>query len=216
MRKIEYSIGDRYGNRVIIDTAPPRVYKSGSRAEYVKVRCDCGREDEVRLCLLVKGKADMCANCRSRVNAKWGGSAYKAVWYNCWNSMMQRCYNPKYKRFADWGGRGIIVCDDWHNPNNFGKWAEENGFQKGLQIDRINNDGNYEPSNCRFVSATENMRNRRNSIILVISDIAKPLNEWCEKYLLNPDVVRTYHTRKNLSWEDAFFLALGRKTCKEY
>ena len=76
---------------------------------------------------------------------------------------MTRCYNVKYHRFKDWGGRGMIVCKEWHDTSVFIKWAEENGWKPNLQIDREDNDGPYSPDNCRFVTAHVNMLNRRNS-----------------------------------------------------
>lgn len=216
MRRLEYHIGDRYGSRTIIGHAESRIYKSGARAAYVRVRCDCGKEDNVRVDVLLKGRANMCKECSAVSKAKWGGTVYKAKWYHCWNGMMQRCYNPNTKRFYDYGGRGIAVCDAWHDPREFGKWAETHGYSSGIQLDRIDNDGNYCPENCRFVTPKENMQNRRNTVFLVIGDVSKSINIWCEEYGVSRDIVQSYHARKNLSWEDAFFLALGRKTCKEY
>ena len=216
MKRLQYSIGDRHGRRVIIGTAEPRRYKSGACATYVKVRCDCGVEDEVRLKELLDGHANQCKQCSHLYNSHRNNDVSKQEWYNTWLHMMQRCHNPNNDRYYDYGGRGIKVCEEWHNSWVFGKWAEEHGFQKGLQIDRINNDGNYEPSNCRFVTPKENMQNRRNTVVLTINHFSKSINAWCEEYGVTRGVVQTYHDRKNLSWEDAFFLALGRKTCKEY
>ena len=87
---------------------------------------------------------------------------YQHPLYKIWSAIQQRCCNPKMIRYKDWGGRGIKLCGEWlHNPEMFIKWALENGYKKGLQIDRINNDGNYTPDNCRFVTPAENMHNKR-------------------------------------------------------
>lgn len=82
--------------------------------------------------------------------------------YDIWNAMKQRCYNKNCKSYTNYGGRGIEICTEWYNaPKEFIEWALGNRYKKGLDIDRINNDNNYKPSNCRFVTASDNLRNRR-------------------------------------------------------
>ena len=82
--------------------------------------------------------------------------------YSIWSIMNSRCYNKNTYLHNCYGGRGITVCKEWRiNPKAFIDWAIQNGYEKGLTIDRINNDGNYEPSNCRFISHAENCRNSR-------------------------------------------------------
>jgi len=74
--------------------------------------------------------------------------------------MMDRCYNPENKNYRNYGGRGITVCDEWHDPSVFIEWCQGN-YREGLEIDRRDNDGNYEPGNCRFVTRSENCLNKR-------------------------------------------------------
>lgn len=81
--------------------------------------------------------------------------------YNVYRCMIMRCKYPSFKSWDRYGGRGITVCHEWvNNFQAFAKWATANGFELGLQLDRINNDGNYEPTNCRFVTSLENNQNR--------------------------------------------------------
>lgn len=79
-----------------------------------------------------------------------------------WTSMKQRCYNSNCKDYKNYGGRGIIVCEEWLNDSfTFILWSLDNGVAEGLHLDRENNDGNYEPNNCRYIPIAENNRNMR-------------------------------------------------------
>ena len=109
-----------------------------------------------------------------------GYSADYPKLYNLWATMKSRCENPNRKKYQSYGARGICVCDEWHDAKNFCEWALANGYKDGLQLDRINNDGNYEPSNCRWVTPKENSRNRRNTQYLTINGETKSVAEWCE------------------------------------
>ena len=85
--------------------------------------------------------------------------------YSIWGTMKDRCLNPNNKRYNDWGGRGISICPEWTDKENgyinFRDWALNNGYAEGLQINRINNDDNYEPNNCNWVTSKENNQNKR-------------------------------------------------------
>jgi hypothetical protein len=97
------------------------------------------------------------------------------------SGMTERCHNPKNKAYARYGGRGIIVCEEWrHQSATFIKWAIRNGYRKGLQIDRRDTNGNYEPTNCRWVTPTQQQRNRSNNQMLTAFGERKTLAEWAE------------------------------------
>ncbi len=82
--------------------------------------------------------------------------------YRAWHHMKQRCFNAKTKTYNHYGGRGIDVCDEWINdPKRFVEWGLKNGWRKGLYLDRVDNDGNYSPENCRFVDSKLNNHNQR-------------------------------------------------------
>lgn len=99
--------------------------------------------------------------------------------------MKQRCYYPKNKDFNNYGGRGIIVCTEWKdNFESFYNWANKNGYKDNLQIDRIDVNGNYEPSNCRFVSSKINSINKRNTRYINYKGTTKSLREWPTNIIL--------------------------------
>lgn len=131
--------------------------RTNQRKAWVLCRCICGNHKEVKLENFRIGKPQSCGCIRDERRR-----IYKHPVIQIWWSMKKRVYSTWHKRYKDYGGRGITICDEWKNSyENFYRWALANGWQKGLQIDRIDNDGNYEPSNCRWVTNKENCQNRR-------------------------------------------------------
>uniref|UniRef100_A0A6M3J1L0 Uncharacterized protein n=1 Tax=viral metagenome TaxID=1070528 RepID=A0A6M3J1L0_9ZZZZ len=122
----------------------------------------CKQEVE---CQLTVGRENKSCGCSSWKLISAGVTKHgksKSSLYSVWHGMKTRCYNKNVLNHKHYGARGIIVCKEWiNNFELFQNWALENGYKKGLQIDRIDNNGNYNPSNCRFVSQKENMRNNR-------------------------------------------------------
>ena len=101
--------------------------------------------------------------------------------FNVYNSMKSRCYNKNRDNYERYGGRGIGVCEEWRNSaESFVRWALDNGYEKGLQLDRINNNEDYCPENCRWVTAKENCRNTRRNKTLTLIGQTKTVAEWCE------------------------------------
>ena len=96
-----------------------------------------------------------------------------------WTNMCTRCGNPNSPRYADYGGRGIAVCEEWrHTFAPFEKWALENGYNDTLTLDRIDNSKGYCPDNCRFVTYAKNNQNRRDNVILEFNGESHCLTEW--------------------------------------
>lgn len=95
-----------------------------------------------------------------------GRSFYDKPWYNSYRCMMSRCYREKDASYKYYGGRGIKVCDEWHDITRFEKWVNSNPYFDGATLDRINVDGNYAPDNCRWATMFEQDKNRRNSILI--------------------------------------------------
>jgi hypothetical protein len=125
---------------------------SKRKDRYCIAKCHCGNKWKIRFNSLKKRIGCGCHKDKGIISHP----AYSVL-----ANMKQRCYDKNSIGFKHWGGRGIKVCDKWLNDSlSFLRWCDANGYQKGLDIDRINNDGNYEPSNCRFVSRTINNRNQ--------------------------------------------------------
>lgn len=124
--------------------------------------------------------------------------------------MRDRCFNPNCKAFKDYGGRGIKVCDEWvNNPDSFVEWALSHGYEQGLAIDRIDNDGNYEPENCRWVTAAENNQNRRSSRFYTINGTRKNIQQWCDHYGVKRSMVIA---RLDRGWDIERALTQKRRT----
>lgn len=100
--------------------------------------------------------------------------------YKIWSAMQQRCCNPKIRNYHNYGGRGITLCELWRDFRNFRRWAMDNGYSQGLQIDRIDNDNGYSPDNCRFVTRKQNNRNKTTSRRFTIYGETKTLQDWGE------------------------------------
>ena len=116
--------------------------------------------------------------------------------YNIWYDMKRRCYDTKNKRYKRYGGRGITVCDEWLNFQNFYNWAINNGYTRELTIDRINNDEYYSPNNCRWVSWERQANNKSNNHTLTLT---LSMADWSKLLGLSYYAIRA---RKNRGWSD--------------
>lgn len=116
---------------------------------------------------------------KNNPNYKTGLSKSNSSLYHTWCAMRQRCRNHKNPKYPRYGGRGITICEEWETAKGFYDWAVANGWAEGLQIDRINNDGNYCPENCRWVTRSENSRRKSTTKIDMITaqEIRSRINE---------------------------------------
>lgn len=122
--------------------------------------------------------------------------------FNIWETMKNRCENPKREKYKDYGARGIKVCDEWKKASAFVEWALSNGYRKGLQLDRIDNNSDYSPQNCRWVTPKENSRNRRNTKLLTINGETKCVAEWCEAIGISPYTVYWWIREKGVKYAE--------------
>lgn len=108
--------------------------------------------------------------------------------------MKQRCQNPRCKAYRNYGARGIKVCKEWQQFEPFLAWALKNGYQKGLELDRSDNDGDYEPSNCRWISRRDNLNNRRNTIMIDVDGEVLPDTVWAERLGIDRALLKQWLT----------------------
>jgi len=150
--------------------------------------CECGNKTTVSRSSLKRETIKSCGCLRKEIGRKkflknpnnHGLRCHPL--YDVWDAMKQRCTNPNSLSFRYYGARGISVCDEWINdPVAFIDWAKRNGYKMGLEIDRRNNDGNYCPENCRFVTRKENMNNKRGNKIIFFNGMELTLSQWADK-----------------------------------
>lgn len=135
----------------------------------------CLQEVERRVSNGKRDKSCGCSKMRGIQNALKHGET-KTKLYNVWNHMKQRILNPKNTGYKDYGGRGITICPEWTNDYIiFRDWALNNGYKEGLFFDRENPNGNYEPSNCRFLTIEESNRNKTTTITMEIANEIRDL-----------------------------------------
>lgn len=192
--RVKNRIGDRYGRLVVVSFAGVR---DESRWNCL---CDCGVRFEARTQLLRNGRVKSCGCLKREINSRLRGVARhgmsKSPEWGVWKGMRRRCSNPKDPRFVDYGGRGIRVCDRWQSFDNF---IADMGRRPaaGFDIDRTNNNGDYEPSNCRWVPRAVNLRNTRRNRRLTFRGETMTAAEWAKRLGLH---TATLYSRLDYGW----------------
>ena len=169
--------GRKFGRWTVLERAEPKYNKKKCAEGRWRCRCDCGVERIVLQASLVSGRSQSCGCLNKEITSsifkKHGRSHNGCSLYSVWNSIKNRCYCQSSSDYENYGGRGITVCDEWlHDFKKFYDWAIKNGYkdEKGnnginiLTIDRIDVNGNYEPSNCRWVTNKIQAKNRRTTM----------------------------------------------------
>lgn len=173
-------IGKKFGRLTVIERAENA--KNGKTKW--KCICECGNCVIVEGRHLRKGETKSCG-CyhRERVaKANTKHSGYKTRLYYIWKSIKERCYNENNKHYKDYGGRDITMCESWKDSfESFRDWAVENGYSDELSIDRIDVDGNYEPSNCRWATEKEQANNKRNNRLLTYEGKTQTMAQWADE-----------------------------------
>lgn len=167
---------------------------------YWRCICDCGKEVVVRGTCLRTGESRSCG-CLAKELSSIRNSTHNCRntrLYHIWIDMKQRCMNPNQPDYPRWGGRGITVCESWLKSfDNFKEWAIENGYTDSLTIDRIDNDGNYCPENCRWATSEDQANNRHNSKLIEFNGEVHSETQWSRLLGGNRNLV---HDRLKKGW----------------
>lgn len=188
--KLIHIEGERYGKLVALREVARRTPDT----RRFECQCDCGELTIVDMRNLRFGITKSCG-CRLReiqeaisIRAKLTPARSEHPLYPTWKGMLKRCNDPGDDAYKNYGGRGIQVCHRW--TVSFEDFLEDIGNRpNGAMIERKNNHGNYEPSNCKWATATEQVRNRRNTVIVELQGESKPLAEWCEIFNISYKLV---------------------------
>lgn len=170
-------------------------------------KCKCGTEKVLSISSLNTGRSKSCgcyaAELRKKRMTIHGLGRHPL--YSVWFSMISRCEKPTDAHYGDYGGRGISVCKEWKDDfMNFYNWAILNGWEPGLENDREDNNGNYEPSNCRFVTRKVNCRNKRDNRIISYKGQTKTFVEWAEYFNLPRGLLKDRINKCKWPLEKAF------------
>lgn len=174
----------RYGRL----TVKRLIGKTSYRDTLWECECDCGNKVVVKKGNLLSGNTKSCGCLREENITKHGGCNSRL--YRVWQAMKHRCLNPKDAEYHNYGGRGITVCNEWLDFQNFYDWAINNGFVEESPkhkntIDRIDVNGNYEPGNCRFVDMKMQSNNTRRNRYITFNENTLTISQWAEKLGIN-------------------------------
>lgn len=192
--------GQKYGRLTAIKISGKR-----GRERVWLCQCECGNQVEVTRGKLRSGHTRSCGclflDMMTQTRTTHGKS--KTKFYHMYRTMITRCENPNHKNYADYGGRGISVCNEWRDSFEvFEKWSMGNGWKPGLTIDRIDNNGNYEPENCRWVNHHIQGLNKRNNCLITINGRTQTLQEWANETGINRTTIASRIHRSKWSGED--------------
>lgn len=189
-------IGNKYGKLTVISTVKQ------DQKTYLKCKCDCGNvivrptyliaTNQIKSCGCLKAEAIKKYNSsgmRSKGCYKDGRSLHPL--YGTWFQMISRCENPNQNHYDRYGGRGIKVCDEWHDFWQFVKWSDSvGGRPKGYTLDRIDNNGNYEPNNCRWADWRTQTTNKSSNVFIEFEGQTKTVTEWAEFLNFHPHTLQ--------------------------
>ena len=183
MAKVKELSGKKFGRLTVIR----RCENNKHGLPRWECKCDCGNITLVDGQHLREGKTKSCG-CLKKDAQKTHGMTHTRL-HRIWANMKTRCGNPNRRDYKHYGQRGIEICRDWCDFLTFYEWAVNNGYKDGLTLDRIDANGNYEPSNCRWATAKEQCNNRTNNHLITYNGETKTISQWAEERNINHDTL---------------------------
>lgn len=178
--------GKVFGELTVIKQGENKKYSNGYETTTWICKCSCGNIVNVETKSLISGNTKSCGCFRKKYlkeKMTTHGKSGERI-YEIWSGMLGRCNNEKNMSYKNYGGRGIKVYKEWigkHGFENFYEWAMNNGYRDDLTIDRIDFNKNYEPSNCRWATSSEQQNNKRSNKWIEYNGKTKTLSEWCKE-----------------------------------
>lgn len=200
-------VGQRFGKLTVIGEPfySRSLHKAQWPLQFAVCQCDCGNVKVIRATYLTSGHSQSCRNCGPTPRPRKQPRAQrqsKTLLYKLWKNMRNRCFNKNNQSYPDYGGRGITVCEEWRTSFiPFMEWAQANGYGPNVEIDRKENNGNYEPSNCRFVPRIVNINNTRTNRRIEIFGELKTFGEWARDERCKVNYFQFRKRVLKLGWE---------------
>lgn len=203
-RKRENLVGNKYGLLTVVSYS----HSDDRGHSYWNCVCDCGNIKTVRGAHLKVGNVHCCG---SKIHGNYRHGLTHTRIYNIWVGMIARCENKNHASYHRYGGRNIRVCDKWKDFVVFAEWAFQNGYSDELTIDRIDNDGDYTPDNCRWATRLTQANNTRKNRNITINGETMSVSAWGRKLGINQSTLNMRLNKYHWSPEKALLTEVKKR-----
>lgn len=199
-------IGERYGSLVVVEKSK---IKTDKNIPLFLCQCDCGKQVLIKAYRFHTGKIVHSCGCDDK--RKTSDGKYKHPLYKIYVDMKNRCYYTKDISYSHYGMKGITVCNEWlNNFMSFYNWSVNNGWEKGLSLDRIDNNKGYSPENCRWTDIITQNNNKTNNRFLTINGETLTVAQWSRKINIKHSTILE-RLKRGYTEEDAVMKPIIKK-----